>query len=192
MIRQATFPLLFALSPALRPEPAEVLERHIRRSLLRREPVVAGTVAAPYEPAGSSESPLRLLAAAEGLEIGITTASPRIGRELDLLVELDRRHSVTVRMVVSMPVRPGTVARLGAVRSLAAEGITTRLHVTLAAGAREADLRALLAEAREAGVYDIETDVEIEAGPQSRRSLLTAFRSLRLEHGFPRDVPGRG
>jgi DNA repair photolyase len=190
MIRQATFPLLFALSPALHPDPAEVLERRIRRSLLRREPVVVGTVAVPYEPAGSSESPLRLLVAAEGLEIGITTASPRVARELDLLVKLDRRHSVTVRMVVSMPARPGTVARLGAVRSLAAEGITTRLHVTPAAGARAADLRALLAEAREAGVYDVEMDVGMDV--ESRGSLPAIFRSLRLEHGFPRDVPGRG
>ncbi len=168
----------------------------MRRSLLRREPIAVGTLAAPYEPAGSSESPLRLLLAAEGLEIGITTASPRISRELELLAELDRRHSVSVRMAVSVPSRPDTMARLGAVRSLAADGITTRLHVALATGARAADLRALLAEAREAGVYDVEMDVEmdaeIEEGPQSQRSLLAAFWSLRLEHGFPRNVPGRG
>lgn len=188
MIRQATFPLLFALSPALRPDPSVVLERRVRRSLLRREPVAVGTVAVPYEPVGGSESPLRLLLATEGLKIGLTTASPRVAREVDLLVELDRRHSVTVRMVVAVPSRPDTMARLGAVRSLAAEGITTRLHLVPAAGAREGDLRSLLAQAREAGVFDL----EIETGPQTRRSLLDAFRSLRLEHGFPRDVPGRG
>jgi DNA repair photolyase len=188
MFRQATFPLLFALSPALHPDPSVLLERRVRRSLLRREPLAVGTLAAPYEPAGGSESPLRLLLAAEGMEIGITTASPRISRELELLVELDRRHSVSVRMAVSVPSRPDTMARLGAIRSLAADGITTRLHVTLATGARAADLRALLAEVREAGVYD----VELEDGSQNQRSLLAAFWSLRLEHGFPRDVPGRG
>ena len=55
-------------------------------------------------------------------------------------------------------------------------------------GARTSDLRGFLAQAREAGVFD----VEIEAGPKVRSTLLAAFRSLRLEHGFPRDVPGRG
>ena len=33
---------------------------------------------------------------------------------------------------------------------------------------------------------------EIETGPRLRSPFLAAFRSLRLEHGFPRDVPGRG
>ncbi|MEA2603986.1 MAG: hypothetical protein QOF89_4978 [Acidobacteriota bacterium] len=187
MISQATFPLLFALSPAFHPDPAVTLERRIRRSLLRREPVVAGTLMEPYEP-GSAESPLRLLLAAEGLEVSVTTASPCILRELDLLVELDRRHSVAVRIAVPVSRTPGAAARLEAARRLAAEGITTRLVLAPVPGARTSDLRGFLAQAREAGVFD----VEIEAGPKVRSPLLTAFRSLRLEHGFPRDVPGRG
>ncbi len=186
MINQATFPLLLALSPAFQADPSAALERRLRRSLLRREPITAGTLTAPYEPA-SSESPLRLLLAAEGLEISITTASPRILRELDLLVELDRRHSVAVRIAVPVSRTPDAAARLEAARRLAAEGITTRLVLKAAPGARTSDLRGFLAQAREEGVFDVEID-----GPQVRSSLLAAFRSLRLEHGFPRDVPGRG
>ena len=51
MIRQATFPLLFILSPSLQADPAVAIERKVRRAALRREPVLLGTVAAPYEPA---------------------------------------------------------------------------------------------------------------------------------------------
>jgi DNA repair photolyase len=107
MIRQATFPLLFVLSPALHPDPGAALERRLHKAALRREPISLGTVAAPYEPVAGrrEESPLRVLLREEGLEISIITATPRILRELDLLVDLDRRHSVTVRMV--MPETPG-------------------------------------------------------------------------------------
>ncbi|HEX4965422.1 MAG TPA: hypothetical protein VF173_31720 [Thermoanaerobaculia bacterium] len=191
MTSYATFPLLLALSPSLQPDPSAALERRLRRSLFRREPIVAGTLAEPYEPA-SGESPLRLLLAAEGLEISVTTASPRILRELELLVELDRRHSVAVRIAVPVSRTPDAAARLESARRLAAEGITTRLVLVPVPGAREADVRTLLAQAREAGIYDVELDDEKGSGWQKRRSLRSAFWSLRLEHGFPRDVPGRG
>src|ERR1700712_2361729 len=115
MIRQATFPILFVLSPSLRSDPAEAiargqerrLERSIKRAVLRRAPVVLGTAAVPYEPSShgnGGESPLRqLLPLADGLETPIPTASPRILGELDLLTELDRRHTVTVRLIVPVP-----------------------------------------------------------------------------------------
>src|SRR4051794_16689189 len=81
MIRQATLPLLFALSPTLQSDPAEAMERRVRRAALRREPVVLGTAATPYEPPARGESPLRtLLPLADGLEVAITTATPRRGR----------------------------------------------------------------------------------------------------------------
>src|SRR5438874_2584925 len=99
MIRQATLPLLFLLSPSLQSDPAEAIERRVRRSALRREPVVLGTAAVPYEPPARGESPLRsLLPLTDGLEVAVTTATPRILGELELLAELDRRHSVTVRI----------------------------------------------------------------------------------------------
>jgi DNA repair photolyase len=190
MINQATFPLLLALSPAFQADPSAALERRLRRSMLRREPVTAGSLAEPYE-TGSSASPLRLLLAAEGLEVSVTTASPRILRELELLVELDRRHSVAVRIVVPVSRTPDAAARLEAARRIAAEGITTRLVLAPAPGARAADVRTLLAEAREDGIFDVELDLEREPLGERKR-LRAAFWSLRLEHGFPRDIPGRG
>ncbi|HEY4565572.1 MAG TPA: hypothetical protein VIJ36_21530, partial [Thermoanaerobaculia bacterium] len=78
MIRQATLPLLFALSPTLQSDPVEMMERRVRRAALRREPVVLGTADAPYEPPARGESPLRALLPADGLEVAITTATPRI------------------------------------------------------------------------------------------------------------------
>src|SRR3954468_7880295 len=155
MINQATFPLLLALSPAFQADPSAALERRLPQSMPRRAPLSAGPLTDPYE-TGSSASPLRLLLATEGLEISVTTASPRILRELDLLVELDRRHSVAVRIVIPVSRTPDAAARLEAARRLAAEGITTRLVLAPVPGAREAHVRALLAKAREAGIFDVE------------------------------------
>jgi len=197
MIRQATLPLLFVLAPSLQPDPVEALERRIQRAVLRREPVVLGTAAVPYEPVGrgGDSSPLRrLLSAGDGLEITITTASPRILGELELLAELDRRHSVTVKMAVAAPSPLDPGPRLRAANSLAAEGITTVLLLSPAAersGRFEEELRFLLEQGREAEVHD----VEIETGHlrrAERAGLRSAFERLRLEHGFPRSYAGRG
>jgi DNA repair photolyase len=197
MIRQATLPLLFVLAPSLQPDPAEALERKVQRAALRREPVVLGTAATPYEPAGrgGDSSPLRrLLPCADGLEIAVTTASPRILGELELLADLDRRHSVTVRMVTPVPSSLDPGPRLRAANTLAAEGITTVLLLAPAAepsGRIEEELRFLLEKAREAEVHD----VEIETAPlrrADRAGLRSTFEGLRLEYGFPRGYAGRG
>jgi DNA repair photolyase len=191
MIRQATLPLLFVLAPNLQADPAEAIERKVRRSAVRREPVVLGTAAAPYEPLREA-SPLRtLLPLADGLEVAVTTASPRVLGELELLTELDRRHSVTVRMLVSVPAPLDPGPRLRAAQGLAAEGITTVLLLAPAAAASEEEMRFFLAAAREAEVHD----VEIETGAlrrMERAALQDTFRRLRLEYGFPRGAAGRG
>jgi len=188
MIRQATLPLLFALAPVLHPDPEAALERKLRKAVLRREPISLGTLAAPYEPAtGREASPLEALLKEEGLEVSIITATPRILREIDLLVDLDRRHSVTVRMAVPVTEDPGP--RMRTVHALAAEGIAT--SVLLSGTVSEEKLRALLQEAWEARAWD----VEIEAGSSKRSRKappLDVFRRLRLEYGFPRGVAGRG
>jgi DNA repair photolyase len=197
MIRQATLPLLFVLSPGFQSDPAQAIERRVHRAALRREPVVLGTPAAPYEPAGRGESPLRqLLPAGDGLEISIATASPRILGELDLLAELDRRHSVTVRMVVPVPSLLDPGPRLRAAHGLASEGITTVLLLTVAAesGRIEEELRFLLEEAREVEVHDVRIDAGAmgRAGRPERTALQDTFQRLRLEYGFPRSFMGRG
>lgn len=229
MIRQATFPLLFVLSPSLRSDPAEAIargqERSIKRAALRRAPIVLGTVAAPYEPStthGNSgdESPLRqLLPFADGLEIAITTASPRILGEIELLTELDRRHAVTVRLIVPLPSVLDPGPRLRAAQTLTAEGIATVLKLTpvtppgplRSAHQLETELRLLLEAAREAGIYDVELTEGLEMVERIERVepprscpktwtlpkrpetfLRDTFAGLRLEHGFPRSFAGRG
>ena len=183
MIPQVTLPFLFVLSPALHPDSEAALERRLRKAVLRREPVSLGTVAAPYEPAARQDaSALGILLKEEGLEVSITTATPRILREIDLLADLDRRHSVTVRMIV--PDNEDPAARMQAVRTLAAEGIATSLLLPVAD-------RDLLEQAWEAGAWDVEIDVS-SVKRAERAPLLEDFRRLRLEHGFPRGVPGRG
>lgn len=191
MIRQASLPLIFALSPTLTNEEA-VLERELRRAVARKEPIVIGSAADPYDPAvqGVTRSLLETFLRQEGLEVAITTRSPRIQNDLHLLVELDKRHSIKVRMAVE----PGReeATRMHAARVLASEGITT---VVLCCASEEnggeTALRPILAEAREAGVFDVEIDV-LALPRDERASVLATFRRLRLEHGFPLDVPGRG
>ena len=191
MIRQASLPLIFALSPTLSKEDA-VLERELRRAVAHKGPVVLGSVADPYNPAvrGMARSLLETFLRQEGLEIAITTRSPRIQNDLELLTELDKRHSVTVRMALETGA-DDAAARMHAARCLAADGITTVILCCPSEGSSETDLRPVLAEAREAGVFD----VEIETASLDRAGkapVLATFRRLRLEHGFPLDVPGRG
>jgi DNA repair photolyase len=196
MIRQATLPLLFALSPSLQSDPAEAMERRVRRAALRREPVMLGTAIAPYEPPARGESPLRtLLPLADGLEVAVTTATPRILGELELLAELDRRHSVTVRITAPLPATLDPGPRLRAAHSLAAEGIATVLLLVPAKADREADceeeIRFFLEQAWDAEIHDVE--IETAGLRRAERAPLRAtFRRLRLEHGFPRGMAGRG
>jgi DNA repair photolyase len=195
MIRQASLPLLFALAPSLQSDPLERIERQVRRAALRREPVVVGSSAAPYEPPGRGESPLRgLLSLGDGLEVAVTTASPRILRELELLAELDRRHSVTVRVVAPVPATLDPGPRLRAARDLAAEGIATILllaPVPAPLRKSEEELRFFLESARTAEIHDVELETR-GLRRAERNALRTTFLRLRLEHGFPRGVAGRG
>jgi DNA repair photolyase len=199
------------------------LEIFLRRAARRGEPVSLGTVEDPYTPSLADvdgRSPLAALAGSEGLEVSVITRSPEILRDLDLLVDLDRRCSVTVDMVLAAvdpflvrrlePGAPEPKARLRAVARLAAEGIAVRVVCTpLRPGLndKESALRPLFAAAREAGAHDVvpaqdrPTRLARLRGALSRRHLpepagfdarLAVFRRLRLEHGFPRPMAGRG
>jgi DNA repair photolyase len=160
---------------------------------------------------------LQSLTRVEGLEVLITTRSPRILQDLSLLIELDQKHAVQVDVPVPAadpelsrriePREPEPEARLWAVSQLSAEGITTRVVVKpLLPGVNDGEdaLQALFAAAAEAGACDILLDPPPAARSQlslwpgarktgpGRDTLLTLFRRLRLEHGFPRALPGRG
>ena len=219
MSRQATLPFV----PTLTQIPSDpAVEPLLRRALLRREPVVVGAAGAdPYSvdsgQAAFIRSLLQSLTRVEGLEVAITTRSPRILQDLSLLTELDQRHMVRVDIPLPAvrpelalriePREPEPEARLWAMSQLAAEGITTRVVVKpILPGVNdgEDDLQALFEAAAEAGAHDIilepvpaaRTQLSLWAGARKtgpgREVLLTTFRRLRLEHGFPRTQPGRG
>ena len=219
MSRQATLPFV----PTLTQIPSDpAVEPLLRRALLRREPVVLGAAGAdPYSvesgQAAFVRSLLQALTRVDGLEVAITTRSPRILQDLSLLIELDQRHMVRVDVPLPAadaelalriePREPEPEARLWAVSQLAAEGITTRVVVKpVLPGVNdgEEELQALFGAAAEAGAQDIALETapaarsQLSLWPGARKSglgrdaLLTTFRRLRLEHGFPRTQPGRG
>ncbi len=205
MILKAALPLLSPFAAAEAPPrlrlhlPRLSPEARLRRAAARGGPVALGTPAAPYEPAG--RSPLAVLEGCEELEVAVVTRSPEIVRELPLLVDLDRRCSVRVDLMV--PADDAVLAwklKLEAVARLAAEGIAVRVLCPLVAGVNdgEACLRELLASARDAGAWDVRPSpaprnrflARLRAKPGAGAG--ATFRRLRLEHGFPRGIAGRG
>jgi len=153
--------------------------------------LILGAKADPYSPAESAQRRTRRLlerlagAPREifGMEISILTRSPLLLRDLDLLVDLDRRHAVTVSVLIpaaeadlasrveaagptppsppslpSPPSVPSPDTRFELVRTLAAHGIATRVLCTpVQPGLNNgvAVLRRLFGRAREAGAFDV-------------------------------------
>ena len=221
MSRQEILPFVPTLPLAERPDLADpAVIPWLRRALLRREPVSLGAEGAdPYSPGQGMfvRSLLQALLQAEGLEISITTRSPRVLQDLSLLTELDQRHTVQVDVPLPAvdaelaqriePREPAPEARLWAISQLSAEGIATRVLVKpLLPGVNdgEGELRELFQAALEAGAGDLvlgavpAARAQLTFWPGSRKTsvahdgLLATFRRLRLEHGFPRVVSGRG
>jgi len=224
MSRQATLPFVSSLPVSAQPDPA--VEAWLRRALLRREPIVLGTDGAdPYateaSQPGFARAVLQGLTRLDGLEVAITTRSPRVLQDLSLLTELDQRHAVRVDIPLAAvdrelakkiePRESEPEARLWAVSQLASEGITTRVLVKpLLPGVNDGEesLRALFEAALEAGACDVVAGSIPAARPRrlpwgpsgmagmaedrTREDLLATIRRLRLEHGFPRTMPGRG
>ena len=187
--------------------------------------LILGAQADPYSPAESTQrltqrTLRRLLERfagdpreGSGMEISILTRSPLLLRDLDLLVDLDRRHAVTVSVLIpaaeaelarrieaTVPDRPSPPSpdvRFDLVHALAAHGIATRVVCTpVQPGLNNgvAVLRRLLARAHEAGACDVHPAPRHPAlRPTSAesRQLLALFHRLRLERGFPRTLPGR-
>jgi DNA repair photolyase len=104
-------------------------------------PLVIGTATDPYQPAERrfriTRQVLEVLAGFRGLHIGIITKSPLITRDRDLLVELHRRHRLSVHISLSaldpallrrIEARtPTPRARLRALATLANAGVPTGL-----------------------------------------------------------------
>lgn len=149
--------------------------------------------------AGTTRRRLAALLAFEGREISLTTASPRVLGDLDLLRELDRQHAVSLTLALAAtdlelarrvdPLAPDPRAVLSAAARLAGEGLTTRLlcrPLLLGVNALERTLRPLFEAASRLGVIDVLAD------PAAEPEALGPYERLRLAYGFPQRVPGRG
>jgi DNA repair photolyase len=172
--------------------------------------------APPSQFAGDWSSAARARCAAllrqESRELELVVRTDALVRDLDLLVALDRRHAVTIRMLVAtLDERlarrleggaPKPADRLAAVAVLAAEGLDTRVVLApLFPGVNDgaAALRRFVEAAREAGATDVELGPERHRGLLGRRldkppahHVRGLFERLRLEYGFPRAHAGRG
>src|SRR5438034_1640961 len=168
------------------------LKRARRSGLL----VALGTATDPYQPAETRfEVTRRVLEAAAkvvGVRLSITTKSTFVRRDLALLRELAAGSEVSVNFSIPTldqalarrlePRAPRPDLRFEAMTALAAGGIPTRLFIMpvlprLTDG--EANLRALLVRAREAGAEIAESNVLFCDAGRERRSSSSSGRNSR-------------
>ncbi len=109
------------------------------RSLPAGESIALGTATDPYQPAerryGITRAMLETFARMAGLRLGITTKSDLIARDIDILLEVARRHYLTIAVTVTTvdarlarllePMAPRPDLRLAAVRELSRAGLRT-------------------------------------------------------------------
>jgi DNA repair photolyase len=179
---------------------AAVLKRTLFPKRLAGQALVIGTATDPYQPAERrfrlTRSLLEVLLGWRGLSLGITTKSPLVVRDLDLLTQLAERHELSVNISIASadPVllrrlearSPAPHARLRALARLRAAGIHAGLLIApILPGitdSREA-LSALMAAGKAAGAcYAI--GMPLRLGPAARSRFLP-----HLEHEFPELVP---
>ena len=149
---------------------------HRRHSSDNPATVAIGTATDPYQPAerffGITRAILERLITAEGLELGITTKSPLVCRDIDVLLRLGRKHRVTVffslictntRLIRLFERRsPSAQARLRALRKLRDAGITAGINAApVLPGITDSvfDVEALMAAAKEAGASFVHPSV---------------------------------
>src|SRR2546426_3348022 len=151
---------------------AESLKRFLKRVEAKREPIAIGTATDPYQPAEHksrvTRSLLEVFRRCSGLVLSITTKSPLILRDLDLLTELRKLHDLSVHVTITTvdnglarklePYAPDPRARLRAVSKLAREGIATSVFcMPVMPGINDSEevLRPLFRAAREARALDV-------------------------------------
>lgn len=181
-------------------EAAAALVKRLKRAALHGEPIAIGTATDPYQPAekhhGVTRSLLEVFSRVEGLDLSITTKSPLILRDLELLTRLDQRHSLSIHMTVTTtdPAlarrieqhAPDPRARLRAVKRLSDEGIEVRINcMPILPGITDSEdsLRALFAAAGAAGARDV------HASALFLRPAARARFWPWLEEEFPHLVP---
>ncbi|HEY2664700.1 MAG TPA: radical SAM protein [Candidatus Binataceae bacterium] len=122
---------------------AEVLARTLSRTPIGDDQIAIGTATDPYQPAerryGLTRSMLEVFARLGGLNLSLTTKSNLITRDLDLLLDINRRSKLSVNFSlitinrklqrVLEPRAPRPELRLRALQQLSAAGI--RCHVLM-------------------------------------------------------------
>ena len=178
---------------------AKLLSR-LRRARESGEEVAIGAVTDPYQPAESRfRVTRRVLEGVErvpGLRVGITTKSPSITRDLDLLRRIAAAGELMVNVSLTSldaallrriePRAPRPDLRLAAMAELAAAGVPARLFampVLPFLTDREAALRKLFAAARGAGAREAIWNVLFLRG--ETRAFFLDFIALE----FPRLLP---
>ena len=176
------------------------LVTEFRRARRSGQTVALGTATDPYQPAeGRFDVTRRILEAARevpGLHLSITTKSTLVTRDAGLLRTIADASEVAVNLSITTtdaalarrlePRAPRPDLRFGAMRTLADAGVATRLFIMpILPGLTddEANLRTLLAAARDAGAGEAESNV-LFLRPGTRE---TFMRFLAIE--FPRLVP---
>lgn len=152
----------------VKPNAAMLVARSLDPARMAGKPLLIGTATDPYQPAERrfriTRSVLEMLTRFQGLEIWITTKSPLVARDADLLRELGRRHQVSVCIsIISLdaalirrlePRTPLPHARLRALAALAEADVPAGVLIApIIPGLTDGwgPLGGLMAAAREAG-----------------------------------------
>ena len=170
----------------------EVLLRTLSPVKLGSTALVIGTATDPYQPAERKFRLTRKLLQAllhhEGLHLGITTKSPLITRDLDLLTALDRRHRLSVSIsIVSMDAEllrclearsPAPHARIRALSRLSAAGINAGVLIApIIPGITDSwSQLATLMEAAKAAGARWAAGYPLRLGPAARAGFLPLLR----------------
>jgi DNA repair photolyase len=148
------------------------LRERLRRASLRGEPIAIGTATDPYQPAehrfGVTRSLLEVLKDFAGLDLSITTKSPLILRDLQLLREVSAQHRLTVHVTVTCvdaalarrleQHAPDPRTRLDVIERLAAAGIATSVFcMPVMPGINDGEgvLRPLFEAVSQRGAFDV-------------------------------------
>ncbi len=176
---------------------ALMLQQTLDPAKVGHSPIAIGTATDPYQPAerrfGVTRSILEAFRGYRGLSIHITTKSPLVARDIDLLLELGRRHRISVNIsLISLdaelirrlePKTPLPHARLRALRALTDAGINAGLMIApIIPGLTDGwgALGGLMAAAKEAGACFADGSA-LRLGPVARSGFLPA-----LEREFPK------
>ena len=179
---------------------ARIIQRTLEPSKVGDTPIVIGTSTDPYQPAERqfflTRRVLEAFRGFKGLTLSITTKSALVARDVGLLVELAKRHDVSVNIsiissdpVLVRQVEPRTPlphARLRALRTLVQAGIEAGILIApILPGLTDTwtSLANLMEAAREAGA-------RFASGHALRLGSVTRARFIPLLHDtFPMLAP---